>query len=279
MKYKLLFILFPGWGVIKKGWDAINYNPDTNEIEKNNFITELKKLGKLYFYEPQYHNIYHYDGIKGDDKWFDKNIDFTKDDLDIDKVCEKIYNDVKDFDGKLVMLGHSMGALFVYHFIQKYSSKCLFGIVIDGMFITSYSSIGFLHPEKYKMLIKKYTKYNDDDIKKLINKVKTGNKKALKDMDDLIFCNITKKPNYAKNIKKFNVPMISFFNYKADSTHKIGKKINETKINDINHIRKNNNEKDFKIITFINKTHFPHLVEESKNIILENIKLMIDKYN
>jgi hypothetical protein len=83
---------------------------------------------------------------------------------------------------------------------------------------------GFTNPQKYEMLIKKYTKYNDDDIKKLINKVKTGNKKALKDMDDLIFCNITKKPNYAKNIKKFNVPMISFFNYKADSTHKIGKK-------------------------------------------------------
>ena len=64
---------------------------------------------------------------------------------------------VKDFNGKLVMLGHSMGALFVYHFIQKYASKCLFAIVIDGMFITSYSSVGFTNPQKYEMLIKKYT--------------------------------------------------------------------------------------------------------------------------
>ena len=44
-------------------------------------------------------------------------------------------------------------------------------------------------------------------------------------------------------------------------------------------MRKYNKSSKFKIIDFVNKTHFPHLVEESKDIILENIKLMITKYN
>ena len=70
------------------------------------------------------------------------NIDFTKDDIDVDKVCQKIYNDVKNFDGKLILLGHSMGAYFVYHFAQKYTSKCLFSVIIDGMFVTMPANVG-----------------------------------------------------------------------------------------------------------------------------------------
>ena len=107
-------------------------------------------------------------------------------------------------------------------------------------------------------------KYNDDDIKNMIDKVKKGNKNALKNMDDLIFCNITKNPWFAKNIKKFNVPMLSFFNYKSDSTHKIGKKINETKINDIEHIRKNNSDKETEST---NKTHELKAQVQSEEII------------
>ena len=57
------------------------------------------------------------------------------------------------------------------------------------------------------------------------------------------------------------------------------KKINESTINEIKYIRENNNHNHFKIVEFINKTHYPHQFDESKDIILENIKLMINNLN
>ena len=56
-------------------------------------------------------------------------------------------------------------------------------------------------------------------------------------------------------------------------------KANRERINENNYLRKYNKSSKFKIIDFVNKTHFPHLDEEAKDIILENIKLMITKYN
>ena len=39
---------------------------------------------------------------------------------------------------------------------------------------------------------------------------------------------------------------------------------------------KHNN--DYVAIAFINKTHYPHDIDESREIILNSIKTMIDKY-
>ena len=55
-KNKLLFIMFPGNGVIKNGWDTIDFNYKNGAIKRNNFIKEIKKLGEIYFYEPKYYN-------------------------------------------------------------------------------------------------------------------------------------------------------------------------------------------------------------------------------
>jgi hypothetical protein len=42
---KIMFIMFPGYGVGKKGW---NHNIDNKQnITKTNFISELKKIGEV----------------------------------------------------------------------------------------------------------------------------------------------------------------------------------------------------------------------------------------
>ena len=42
--------MFPGNMVLKKYWDIIGYDEKTGKNIKNNFIKEIKKLGKIYFY-------------------------------------------------------------------------------------------------------------------------------------------------------------------------------------------------------------------------------------
>ena len=280
-KNKLLFIMFPGNGVIKNGWDTIDFNYKNGAIKRNNFIKEIKKLGEIYFYEPKYYNIYHYNGNEGYDKWYSKDINFTKDDIDIDKICENIYNDVKDFNGKIVLLGHSMGSYFVYYFSQKYASKCLFGIIIDGMLF--FSPQNLTNKKKFNNDIKKYTKYTDKDIDELRKEVLNSNKKSINELYNVYFNNIVSYEKIIKNFKTFKTPIISFCNFEIiiDKTKKEDinyyNKANRERINENNYMRKYN--KSSKFIDFVNKTHFPHLVEESKDIILENIKLMITKYN
>lgn len=284
-KNKLLFIMFPGNRVMKNGWDTINFNNKTGTIERNNFIKEIRKLGEIYFYEPKYYNIYHYYDNENDDKWFGNDINFTKDDIDIDKICKNIYNDIKDFNGKIVLLGHSMGSYFVYYFSQKYASKCLFGIIIDGMLFFSPTGYNFNNKKKFNNDIKKYTKYTDKDIDELRKNIHNGDKKSIDELVNVYFNNILSYDKIIKNFKTLKIPIISFCNFEI-ITDKTQKKLieefnyfNKERINENNYIRKYNKPNKFKIIDFVNKTHFPHLVEESKDIILENIKLMITKYN
>ena len=275
---KLLFIMFPGNGVLKKGWDCIDYNEKKNKIKKNNFIKELKKLGKIYFYEPKYYNIEHY-RYKNGDKWYNNDdIDFNKDDLDIDYVCEEIYNEIKDFDGKIVPIAHSMGSYFVNYFSNKYSSNILFSVIIDGMHIASYPGYnGLVNTKKYKDELKKYKNYSNEEILNLISKIKINKKKAINEMNNVYFNHIVNYRNKLQKIK-FKVPMLLFYNYEIEKG-KIYKLGNERQTKEIDFVRKYNPRNMYEQIIFSNKTHFPFHIEDSKNIILENIKFMISKYN
>ena len=55
---KIMFIMFPGFGVSKKGLDT-HYEKGI-KIKQHNFISKLKKMGFVYFYEPLYVNIKYY---------------------------------------------------------------------------------------------------------------------------------------------------------------------------------------------------------------------------
>ena len=62
----------------------------------------------------------------------ENKIDFVLEDTDINNACKKIYNNLSNFKGKFVLIGHSIGSLWVYYFSQRYSSRCLLNILIDG---------------------------------------------------------------------------------------------------------------------------------------------------
>ena len=121
--------MFPGSEVSKKGWDT---HYEKGKKIKTNFISKLKKMGSIYFYEPLYNNLKYYITTDQSKSLYDKNIDFTKENLDVSKECEKVYEKIKNFEGMFIPIGHSMGSYFVYYFQQKYSSRCLFSVIIDG---------------------------------------------------------------------------------------------------------------------------------------------------
>ena len=70
--------------------------------------------------------------------------------------------------------------------------------------------------------------------------------------------------------------MLLFYNYEIEKG-KIYKLGNERQSNEIDFVRKNNSKNMYQQIIFSNKTHFPFLIEDSKNTIIKNIKLMISK--
>jgi hypothetical protein len=277
---KLLLVMFPGLGVPKKGWHV--YFDDKKERIEHNFIKELKKIGSIYFYEPNYHNPIFYANDHYKDL-YKKNMNFTKADLDIDNICAKIYDDVKDFDGKIILIGHSIGSYFVYYFSQKYSKKCLFGVIIDGSplgpFQQTKNDKKYLYPK-----IEKYKSYTDDDIDKLRDKLLKGDKKMIDELLNLSAYNILSHKKTMENAKKFKIPMLCFYNFRISLDNnpkkikiKIANHLNNKRIKEIEHFKKFN--ENYKYITFINEGHFPFHGEKSRAIIIDNIKLMCEKYN
>jgi hypothetical protein len=88
-------------------------------------------------------------------------------------------------------------------------------------------------------------------IEEYIEKLKKDidNKKSL----NKLICNSLYKllSFYNKStIEPFKIPIIAFYNFE------LIKKYDDLRLNEINYLVKNN--KDFKYITFIKKTHFPH---------------------
>ena len=281
--------MFPGGGVSKKGWDT-HYEKGTGKKIKTNFISKLKKMGSVYFYEPLYNNLKYYIKNEPEKLLYDENIDFKKEDLDVEKECEKVYEKIKDFDGMFIPIGHSIGSYFVYCFQQKYSSRCLFSVIIDG------SSLGpiqqTLNDEKELYpKIKKYEKYDDKMINKLKEKLyKNHDIKTYNKLTDIWLNNIFRYKEITNKAEKFNKPLIGFYNLriKDDYNLKINndkKKLindhysNVGKIKQIEYFKKYNNDNNYIAITFINKSHYPHDIDDSKEIILNYIKEMIDKYS
>ena len=277
-KKKIMFIMFPGFGVSKKGWDT-HYEKSTDSYVKTDFISKLKKMGSVYFHEPLYHNIKHYVKNYKSKFLYDENINFTKENLDVSKECDKVYEKIKNFDGIFIPIGHSIGSYFVYCFEQKYPSRCLFSVIIDG------SPLGPINQtlndeKKLYPLIEKYQKYDDIMINKLKEKLYKNDEKAFKKLADIALYNIFKYKEITKKAEKFNKPLIEFYNIDIKDDKKSLKKdhfFNLKRIKEIEYLQKHNN--NYIAIAFINKTHYPHDKDEPREIILKSIKEMIDKYS
>lgn len=285
----IMFIMFPGSGVSKKGWDT-HYEKGTCKKIKTNFISKLKKMGSVYFYEPLYNNLKYYIKNEPEKSLYDKNIDIKKEDLDVEKECEKIYEKIKDFDGMFIPIGHSIGSYFVYCFEQKYSSRCLFSVIIDGSPLGPIEQTLNDEKELYPK-IKKYEKYDDNMINKLKEKLyKNNDIKIFNKLVNIYINNIFRYKEITNKAEKFNKPLIEFYNLRIKDDYNLKIKDDKKKlindhfanvhrIKEIEHFKKHNNDDNYIAISFINKSHYPHDIDDSKEIILNSIKEMIDKYS
>ena len=294
MKNKIMFIIFPGYGTTAK-YFSLNYplkeskDPMLEATTNSNFIPELKKIGKVHFVEPKWNNLDYYDKwvIENNQRYLHKkDIDFTLEDLNIKKYCDKVYDEVKDFKGKFVLIGHSIGALWIYYFSQKYHSRIINNFIIDGSKISPKNiklrkKHQLKHFKKYFKSIK-INNIKNLDIKELIKNIKDKDNNNLDELQSfvwklhtLVFASIFLK--FPENVKKLKVNTIQFRNLNIKSTEGIKNNILDTKeeltykIDEEEYLSKNNPNK-YKTIYFINKGHSPHAYKESREIILNTIK-------
>lgn len=127
----IMFILFPGHGNSEKDWN----NPNEKSKLDDTFISTLKKLGKICYISFPWNNIFYYMNKDGPSRFTD-DLNFYMDDYDVKSYCKKVFNELKDFKGKFIPIGHSIGALFAHTFSEQYASRCAFSVTIDGSFLT-----------------------------------------------------------------------------------------------------------------------------------------------
>ena len=283
MRDSIMFIVFPGNGNTGKHFKITDHFGEEDPIKmNNNFIPELRKTGEVKFVEPPWNNLKGY--LKGEDqKLYHRNIDFRLDDLDIKKYCERVYEEVKYFKGKFVLIGHSIGAYWVYYFSQKYSSRCIYNFIIDGgLYTTSKSQNKFLE-NIYETKIVDALKTTEEGIQKLIKKSKEGNQTSIKKLRGICIMYIIAdfERNWKKNkdSKILKVKTISFRNISEEGyfTHKNGPPDDFFRKHDKESVYEEEfllieNPKKYRTIYFINHGHSPYKIPDSKEIILNTIK-------
>lgn len=271
MGQKILFIIFPGLSETIKHFKLNDVNGKFSN--NSNFLSSLKKFGDIYFVKQNWNNINYYNKYEQDEKYlYNSNINFSLNDLNMNNICSKLYNDVKNFNGKFVLIGHSIGSIPLYYFSQKYSAKCLYNFIIDG---TNYGS--FYSNEKiHNILIKKCNNLSNNKIQELITKVKNYDNKALNELNLIIAgCMEKQIPINAKIIK---VNTVSFRNLQINEDPS-GNKDSKKEINkyiEMEDYYYKNNPKKYKTIYMINKTHNPFWNKEGRELILETIKCYLN---
>ena len=285
MSNEILFILFPGFGCSYKIWS--NYFENNKRI-KTNFITRLKKIGKIYFYKPSYYNVLlHIEPSVKNIFYFNKKLDFTNENLDVENECDKIYNDIKKLysnNYKYIIISHSIGSYFNYCFSQKYSSKILLSIYLDGP---------PLGPELYKTYpsdynldekinnIKKFSKYKDSDIELLKNNILVNNDiGSTTELKKCIYFKIKKYEQQTQKAKILKTKTLFIHNFELDNLQRDENLKNSwtyfwqnARLKETEYFTKYNN--NFNAITVINKTHFLFHKQDIINLIISNIKLNI----
>lgn len=104
----VFFIMFPGFGDPSITWEF----DGKNNIE---FLDQIKQVGKTFIYAPIYHNLNYYKK-NSDVQYYDKNIKFNLDYLNIEKHCKMIHDQVnKITSDKFILISHSAGNLYAYY--------------------------------------------------------------------------------------------------------------------------------------------------------------------
>ena len=270
----VLFILFPGNGMSEKHWEI--YDKD-NKIKKTSFLQQLKKLGEVYKYTPNVNNIINYydSSNKLRKKFYKKPSNFTLEDFDIDKLCKNVYEDVKNYKGKFIPVGHSIGGYYAIQFSKLYKSRCVNTILIDSVVIAP-KYVKEWDTMLYKS-IKNYDNITNEYLYSLFHNIQ--NSKDTKILDK----NVNKLINIRfflenKQFKKFNgklvVPNLSIRSLYIDiKKHKLDK-LTKKVINNEEILYKKNGDKS-QTYYLIDATHFPWLIPRYCDEIIDRIKCFI----
>ena len=218
-KENLLFILFPGFGDNKEIWKI-----KPKECTKSIYDI-LKKYGKIYTFTPKIYNINYYNNNlkKNVRENYSSNINFNSNNISITNVCKEIYNEVKDFKGKFVTIGHSMGGLYCYTFNKLYSERCALNIILDGTLI----SIGAKEQMKDKFFKDMFNKYKNIRITNKLLKTYQNNilkddknsQKNINELWDIISYKLFKqRKDKLSSLKELPTPTINFRNITVKET-------------------------------------------------------------
>jgi len=286
---KILFIIFPGHFTTREHF-KLDTVDDIKYTKNSNFIRSLEKMGKIHFAEQNWNNLKYYDkNIPEEKSNFMKNIDFTLKDLDIKNIITKIYNQVNNFKGKYVLISHSIGAISAYYFSQTYSSRCIGSFIIDGIRLGSkipFLSYSIEDEKEIINNIKKYKKITNKEIKDLIDKSRNYDSDAIYKLGDITACKLFEQaPKKAKVLltKTFSFRNFEIPNYKELLKKKLKYDLNTDYlmrkyiplgISEAEYLSKHNPER-YRYMFFINKSHYPHLYKDSREIILNTIKCFI----
>lgn len=279
-KENLLFILFPGFGDHKNVWKIKpkGYTKSIYDI--------FQSYGKVYTFTPKIYNINYYNNNlkKNIRENYSSNINFNNNDISITHVCEEIYNEVKDFKGKFVTVGHSMGGLYCYIFNKLYSERCALNIILDGTLV----SIGAKEQIKDKFFKDIFNKYKNVRItnkylKKYqdnISKDDKNSQKNINEMYDIISYKLFKqRKDKLSSLKELPTPTINFRNITVKETL-TNNKYDKNELNDLiefsnlgilesKYLQEYNNNKYLNIY-LVNIGHYIYLNKHGLNKI-ENI--------
>lgn len=274
---KVLFILFPGHLGSNFYW---KYVLDSKGKSKENcFYKRLRRIGEIYEYVPKVNNICYYEKTyTKKDKGFKPIDSLSLNDLSIDYQCKQVYAKVKDFNGKFVPIGHSIGSWFCIHFAKLYGDRCKMTILLDPSFITPKV---YRKTHKKAVDLRRYGKiFTQKRLDELINTIKTiKNKKTrIKLIEQDYFNSIIK--HYMKTTDKFtsklNVPNLSFLNIsvqmKPTDTIDSNVLLNRYTVMEQDELRKINGNNS-KTVYLINASHKPWLIPKYCEEIIETLLL------
>jgi hypothetical protein len=282
----LTFVLFGGFGSSKQYWE---YESNNEDVIKHNFITKLNELGNVYCVSYNWFNIYKYDSrsrrrnlSKSNIKkynWWSKDILFNLKDLDYDVLCKKVLNEVDNLypNSELIVIGHSYGGLIALTFSKLYKKRCKGVLILDGSPIMSKEDqidIFNSNEKKNEKMINDELN-NDKKLHKMILKIKKES-----NVDELIdkINSLVWYKRRLYNIEHIDGVLNTYTVFISNlSSEYNGRNIERDKEKKL--IESKNKVNMYKFVYTLNVSHILWYDEMTKNVILDELKLMLNKCN
>lgn len=257
----VLFILFSGHNISSsKIWEY------DNKLNKTNFLKELKKFGKVYCYV---NNIYKLISLPKYPPKEEKYAKFFREKPDkinmeqfnIDKECEKVYEEIKSQKEEIIVIGHSIGGIYAINFCNMYPKKCKKIILIESVkLLSNYQQ----WPKEIKV-----PRLTNKKIKELENNILTDNKNAKESAIHL--SNIIGYKTFKYRSNELKVPTLFFENMKLKKIENI-LKLNKYE-KEMNKIHKNK----IQFINLIDTGHYPWQDQRYCEQMIKQIKCFITR--